>query len=262
MLRWLTERRRRHLLETPFPDGWRQPLEERVAAYHHLDATHQQRLRDLVQVFIAEKHWEGCGGLELTDEMRVTIAGSACLMLLARDHDLFAEVLSILVYPSTVFLPPSPEPTLGSGAPRVVTDQPVIGLSHHHGPVVLAWDAVLAGAANRGDGRNVVVHEFAHKIDDLDGRTDGTPPLPDRARVRAWVAAFAPAFLAQRDRVARGEPSFLRDYATQSEAEFFAVASEAYFEKPEALREALPDVHAELRRFYGYELPWREAERP
>jgi Mlc titration factor MtfA (ptsG expression regulator) len=255
VLHWLTERRRRHLLDTPFPDAWRAILDARVAAVHYLDDAQRQRLQQLVQVFVAEKHWEGCGGLEMTDEIRVTIAGCACLMLLARDHDLFAEVRSILVYPSSVVGPTRLE--LGWLARTPVPQRNVVsGESHHHGPVILAWDAVLSGAAAANDGRNVVIHELAHKIDDLDGATDGTPPLP-RAQRLAWVEACATAFLAHRNRMARGEPSFLRDYAASSEAEFFAVASEAYFEQPGRFARELPEVYAVLRDFYGWELAER-----
>src|SRR5690242_4564757 len=100
MFGWLTERRRKRLLETPFPAAWIEILERNVAAYKLLDEPEQKHLRDLVQVFIAEKHWEGCGGLELDDEITVTIAGTGCQLLLGRSHDLFAEVESILVYPS------------------------------------------------------------------------------------------------------------------------------------------------------------------
>ncbi len=179
-------------------------------------------------------------------------------MLLARDHDLFAEVESILVYPSTLQPPPRP-PTQWQRTTPIGIPEPRTGESHHHGPVVLAWDAVVSGghARDAGDGRNVVIHEFAHKIDDLDGATDGTPPLPDQRTRRAWSRGISSRpFLAHRDRVAdRGEPSFLRDYATRNEAEFFAVATEAYFEQPRRLVAALPEVHASLRAFYGYDPP-------
>ncbi len=205
-------------------------------------------------MFVAEKLWEGCGGLELADEHRVTIAGHACVMLLARDHDLFAEVESILVYPSTI-QPPPQRPTHWQHTTPLGTPGPRIGESHHRGPVVLAWDAVLDTAAEPATRGNLVIHEFAHTIDDLDGETDGTPPLPDRRTRRAWVAAFEPAFLAHRARAERGEPSFLRDYATRNEAEYFAVATEAYFTQPAQLAAALPEVHAALRAFYGYEPP-------
>jgi hypothetical protein len=253
MFHWLTERRRRHLLETPFPDAWRDVLAANVATYKHLPEDRQQRLRDLVQVFVAEKHWEGCGGLEMTDEVRVTVAGTGCLMLLARDHDLFREVRSILVYPSAVVGPTSVS-LYGLTHEPIRRREVVLGEAHHIGPMILAWDAVRAGAANAADGRNVVIHELAHKIDDLDGAFDGTPPLPDTEARRAWADACSHAFLALRRGVERGTKCALRDYAATSEAEFFAVASEMFFEKPAHLRDELPDVFAVMRAFYGWDL--------
>lgn len=255
MFRWITERRRKHLLETPFPAEWEQILEDNVAVYDLLVPEEQQHLRDLSQVFIAEKNFEGCGGLELTDEIRVTIAGSACQMLLGRDHDLFKRVISILVYPSTVVIPPQPVGVFMF--PRgVVSEQPILGEATHAGAVILAWDAVKSGAERAHDGNNVVVHELAHQVDMLDGHADGTPPL-EPPELRRWGHAFETAFLAHKARAARGEPSLLRDYAITNEAEYFAVASEVFFEKPKQLRDELPDVYASLATYFGLDLAAR-----
>jgi MtfA peptidase len=256
-MRWLTERRRRHLLAQPFPPTWLAILEANVAAYGRLDEPERARLRDLVQVFVAEKHWEGAGGLELTDEIRVTIAGTGCQLLLGRDHDLFRNLVTIVVYPSTVVLPPQPVGVFTF--PRgPVSATPVVGEATHVGTVVLAWDNALGGARDARDGRNTVIHEFAHQIDLLDGTADGTPPL-DRGEARRWGRVFEPAFLAHKARAARGEPSLLRDYAVTNEAEYFAVATEVFFEEPGALRDELPEVHAALRDFYGLDLAARPA---
>jgi hypothetical protein len=249
VLHWLTDRRRRHLLEHPFPDAWRAILERDVGAYRLLDADEQQRLRDLVQVFVAEKHWEGAGGLEMTDEVRVTIAGSACLMILGRDHDLFADVASIVVYPDAVVARRPQWQTYTSARP-MRDGLPVYGLAQPGGAVVLTWDAIAKGARDPHDGRNLVIHELAHKIDFLDGSADGTPPL-DRAGRRAWHDAFEPAFQAHVARAERGEKSLLRDYATTNEAEYFACATEVFFEKPREMREELPEVYAQLASFFG-----------
>lgn len=257
MFRWLTERRRKHLIEAPFPEAWTAILERNVGAYELLDADEQHRLRELVQVFVAEKHWEGCGGLELTDEMRVTIAGAGCLMILAREHDLFDDVDSILVYPSTVVAPPEQRGFFDSRMTPLRTETALLGEAHYKGPVILAWDDVRQGAANPHDARNVVIHELAHKIDFLDGTIDGTPPLETRAERRAWGEAFSAAFLAQKARAEHGQTSFLRDYAITNEAEYFAVVSEAFFEKPKQLAQALPDVYAALRDFYRLDLAAR-----
>jgi Mlc titration factor MtfA (ptsG expression regulator) len=257
MFGWLTDRRRKRLLEEPFPAEWTQILERNVAAYKLLDDDEKQRLRDLVQVFVAEKHWEGAGGLTLDDEIRVTIAGTGCQLLLGRSHDLFAEVVSIIVYPSAVVVPEQARSMFDSGLRPTTGDMPALGVAHHGGAVVLAWDSALRGARDPRDGRNVVIHELAHKIDFLDGSADGTPPLDSGSARRAWIAAFAPAYLAHRERAERGEDSFLDDYAITNEAEYFAVASEAFFEKPVALARELPDVYAALRQFYSLDLAAR-----
>ena len=253
IFRWLTERRRARLLAAPFPEAWRAVLARNVKVYALLDAEEQQRLRDLVQVFIDEKHWEGCGGLELDDEMRVTIAGSACLLILGRDRDLMKEVESILVYPSAVLLP-AQERGMFDGRPLVEDGPtPVLGVAHGGGPVVLAWDAVLQGARNARDGRNLVMHEIAHKIDFLDGDADGTPPLESAAARREWARVCEAAFLAH----TRGAADLLSDYATTNEAEFFAVATEMFFERPWAMAREQPELYAVLRAFYNLDLAAR-----
>lgn len=255
MLHWLTERRRRKLLETPFPEAWRTIIENNVNAYRYLDADEQKRLRDLTQVFIGEKHWEGCGGLALTDEIQVTIAATACLLIMGRDHDLMTDVESILVYPTTVVLPPPPRSFFDPSNRVVEPDQPVLGVAHaRRDPVVLAWDSVLAGAANAGDGNNVVLHEMAHKVDFLDGVADGTPPLPTTADRREWARVWSAAFLAHRS----GAQHVLRAYAQTNEAEFFAVATEVFFEQPKRLQRELPEIYRLLARFYNLDLAARE----
>ncbi|HEY4242543.1 MAG TPA: M90 family metallopeptidase [Kofleriaceae bacterium] len=247
---WLTEHRRHHLLETPFPDEWRAILDKNVAAYRLLAPDQQQHLRDLTQVFVAEKHWEGGNDLAVTDEMRVTIGGTACLMILGRDHSLFSEIVSIVIYASAVVTRRAEGRAPFAFGP-IADRLPILGQSMRGGAVILAWDDVLAGARDPHDGRNLVFHELAHKIDEIGGTVDGTPPLPDAAHRRAWGEALGTAFLAQIERAKRGEKSLLRDYATTNEAEYFAVVTEVFFEQPAKLREALPDVYAVLAEFYG-----------
>ena len=257
MLHWLTERRRRHLLAQPFPDGWQLLLETNVAVYRLLDAQERQHLRDLVQVFIAEKHWEAAGGLELTDEVRVTIAGTGCQLLLGRDHDLFADVSSIVIYPSAVVMPEQVRSTWDPGLIPGEGDVAISGMARRGGAMVLAWDEALRGARGHHGGRNVVIHELAHKIDFLDGVADGTPRLASGEARRTWARAFEPAFLAQRARASRGEESLLRDYAITNEAEYFAVATEMFFEQPRALAAELPEIYAQLRELYRLDLASR-----
>jgi Mlc titration factor MtfA (ptsG expression regulator) len=247
---WLAERRRERIRKAPFPPAWRRILEANVAAYNLMSEAEQQRARELVAVFVAEKQFEGCGGLAMTDEVCVTIAGSAAQMALGRGDDLFDNIASIVVYPSAV-VSRRPDVVVYTSPTPVVDGFAIDGEAHPHGPVVLAWDAVLDGALDPNDGRNVVVHELAHKIDFLDGAANGTPVLPDRRARKAWRDAFEPAYEAHRLRAAVGVASLIRDYATINPAEYFACACEVYFEQPAAMRAELPAVYEALAAFFA-----------
>lgn len=259
MFEWWHERRRDKLLEQPFRDAHRAVLERNVKHYGWLDAAEQQQLRDLVQVFVAEKAWEGCGGLELTDEMRVTIAGQACLLVLALPHRLYREVDSILVYPSTVLRPAAREGVFTRSG-SLVASGPIalLGEAHLRGPVILTWDRVLRDGQQPRDGHNVVYHEFAHKLDMLDSRADGTPPLATGEEVARWRAVCERVFLNLRERTERGAATFLDEYGATNEAEFFAVATEHFFEQPRALQRAEPDLYEVLHAFYRQDTAARE----
>ncbi len=260
VFRWLADRRRKKILEKEFPPAWTAIIEKNVGAYPLLSPGEQHRLRQLVQVFLAEKNFEGCGGLELTDEMRVTIAGTGCLMLLGRDHDLFSEVESILVYPSTIVARDLGRSVFDASGRVVEEGKTVLGQAVKGGAVILAWDSALQGAKDARDGHNVVIHELAHKIDFIDGSADGTPELETHAERRAWSAALEPAFLAHKARAAKNKKSFLDDYAITNEAEYFAVASEAFFEQPRAFAKQLHDVYKSLAAFYKLDLAARAPE--
>jgi Mlc titration factor MtfA (ptsG expression regulator) len=258
MFRWLTERRRRHILETPWPEAWTAHLTANVAAYALLADDERARLRQLAQVFLAEKNFEGCGGLELTDEIRVTIAGQGCMLILGRDHDLFARLVSILVYPSTVVTPEQRLPTFGYTRQPIVMGQPIAGEAFRGDTVILVWDEVLRGARDPRDGRNVVLHEFAHAIDFLDGAADGTPPFEARGDYRTWAEVASAAYHALGDAVLRGAPTgVLRAYGATNEAEFFAVATEAFFEQPHQLAAEHRALYDVLARFYNLDLAAR-----
>jgi Mlc titration factor MtfA (ptsG expression regulator) len=177
---WLRRRRRERILEEPFPEAWREILGRNLACFGELDEAEQTHLCQLVQVFVAEKHWEGLGGLEMSDEIRVTVAGQACVLILGLDHDLYQQVESILVYPSTVI---APAPREGFGVVLTAPPggpMPVLGQAFSRGPLILAWDAVRRGGRNAHDGHNVVMHELAHKLDMLGGSADGVPPFGGR----------------------------------------------------------------------------------
>jgi hypothetical protein len=255
MLRWFTERRRRRILETPFPAAWDDYIARNVAITHRLGLAERMRLRELVSVFMAEKRFEGCGGLELTEEMAVTIAAQACVLLLGRDDDsLYDDVQSILVYPSTVVAPPRQlgvfeQPRAPIGAGTALLGEAIMG-----GPVILAWDAALAGGREESAG-NVVFHELAHKLDMANGAVDGTPPLATRAERRRWAAACSAAFARLRRDTEAGWPTAIDPYGATNEGEFFAVATEAFFTRPGELRAREPELYAVLAAFYRLEPP-------
>ncbi|HTJ46294.1 MAG TPA: M90 family metallopeptidase [Kofleriaceae bacterium] len=258
MFRWLTERRRRHILETPWPEAWTAIVERNVAAWSLLDEHERARLQDLVRVFLAEKNLEGAGGLELIDEHRVTIAAQACLLILGRDHDLFARLVSIVVYPSVVKTPAQRLSTFAIARGPLDGGTPIAGQAFRGDTVILAWDQVVHGGRDPHDGKNVVVHELAHVIDFLDGNADGTPPLGSRAEYRTWAGVCAAAYLALGEEVERGAPTgVLRAYGATNEAEFFAVATEAFFERPRELAREHRDLYDLLAKFYNLDLATR-----
>ncbi len=249
MLGWLNQRRRRRILATPFPAYWDRIIDGNVAIARRLDPARRARLRQLVQVFIAEKHWEGCGGMELDDEVKVTIAAQACILILERDADLYRDVDSILVYPSTVRTPPRTpsffeQPTLMTGQGTWIHGQAMLG-----GPVVLAWDQVLAGGRELTSG-NVVFHELAHKLDMANGAVDGTPPLPSRRARKEWGEICSEAYKRHREAVESDMPTLMDSYGATNEAEFFAVATETFFCRPAALAIEHPRVYAAFAEFY------------
>ncbi|MHB9099022.1 MAG: M90 family metallopeptidase [Syntrophales bacterium] len=250
MFSWLSDHRRKKLAETPFPPPWEEIVRRNVIHYCMLDAAERTRLQAFIQIFIAEKQWEGCGGLELTDEIRVTIAAQACLLLLGLPHDFYRNVQSILVYPSTVIPPQRKLGHFETALAPLETVQPIIGQAFRQGPVILIWDAVLSGSRHPEQGHNVVYHEFAHKLDMLDGAADGTPPLRDRDEYRDWVSVCSREYLRLKHNAERGRKSFLSDYAATSEAEFFAVATEQFFDQPLRMKEHAPDLYRVLNEYY------------
>lgn len=249
MFKWLTERRRKRILEAPFPPAWRATLERNMSHFAYLPVDEADRLCQLVQLFVAEKHWVGAGGLELTDEIRVTIAGQACLLVLGLPHELYANVETIIVYPSMVRPVRVDEPFFA--APRVVREvMPVLGEAHERGPVILTWDAVQRGGRNPSLAPNVVYHEFAHKLDMLDGAVDGVPPIADREQYQRWVDVCTRELERLRAADDRGEELLLDPYALGDPGEFFAVVTEAFFDVPVELEAGHPELYDVLRNFY------------
>jgi hypothetical protein len=250
MFHWFREHRRAEARKRPFPTEWEAFVRANMAHYCVLDDAERTELHAMIQVFLEEKHWEGCGGLDLTDEIRITIAAQACLLQLGLPHDYYRNVKSILVYPSTVV---PPERTLGffePGGTVVEGSAPLLGQAFAYGPVILVWDSILHGARHPEQGHNVVYHEFAHKLDMLDGAADGTPPFTDPDQFAEWVAICSREFLRLRRLAETGHKTFLDAYGAKNEAEFFAVATEEFFDRPLALQEHAPELYRVLSAYY------------
>lgn len=209
-----------------------------------LPADWQRQLKRHIQVFVVEKPFIGCQGQAITDEVRVTIAAQACLLLMGHARpDYYPRLRQILVYPDAFVV--RRERPLGDGLVQERRTE-LAGESWAQGQVILSWNEVLAGAADPTDGRNVVLHEFAHQVDQDTGAADGRPWRPNPAMRRRWVAAMDDAF--QR---LRYEPSASIDaYGASDPAEFFAVVTEVFLERPQALAAELPAVYRELAELY------------
>jgi len=214
-------------------------LEHNVPFYKRLPHELQVELQGRIRVFVDEKNFEGCNGLEVTDEIRITIAAQACILLLNRKGRTYPELVTVLVYPS----PYQDQSMEGEGSTR-------LGESWVSGTVVLAWDHVLRGAKPMNDARNVVFHEFAHQLDQEDKAADGTPKLGPNVSYAQWGEVLGREYLALRESVDRGQKAFLDSYGATNEAEFFAVVTEFFFEKPDQLGRKHPELFEAFKAFY------------
>lgn len=240
-------KRREELRKKPLSVEQRAAIRINVPYVARLSADDCAELEGHIQVFLAEKVFEGCGGLTLTDEIRLTIAAQACVLLLHRSTDYYPGVDAILVYPSA-YLVKNTRQTLGNVV--VEADQVRLGESWVRGVVVLAWDAVRRSAMNIHDGHNVVLHEFAHQLDAEDGTMDGVPELGSRALYSAWAHALSAEYEDLLARVAAHKRADIDIYGATSPAEFFAVVTEAFFEAGAKLKRKHPELYQVLRDFY------------
>lgn len=250
MFNWFRDQRRAEIRQRQLPPEWEAIIKANVVHYGALDTAERDELCAIMQVLLEEKQWEGCGDLELTDEIRVTIAAQASLLLLGLEHNYYRNLESILVYPSTI-VPPQHRP----GVFEQITGPidipvPLLGQTSPLGPVILVWDDVLHSARHPGHGHNVVYHEFAHKLDMLDGSADGTPPLTGRDQLAEWVAVCSIEFLRLRHLAEQGHKTFLDVYGASNEAEFFAVATEEFFDRPLDLQQHAPDLYQVLNDYF------------
>ena len=228
------------------PEGWTDIVKANVAIWSMLDNDERQALEAISDWLLRHKHWEAAGGFALTDEITVTIAAQAALVILGLGIDEYREVSAIIVYPSAM---QSRGVYAGPVSGTVVDgERPVLGEAHgNRGPVLVAWDQARDAARNPGRGSNVVFHEFAHKIDMLDHIVDGTPRLENRGDLARWVAVCTEVFDALQSGIERWP---LQPYGATNPAEFFAVATEAFFDVPAMLEQHEPNLYEVMRDFY------------
>jgi Mlc titration factor MtfA (ptsG expression regulator) len=249
MFGYFREQRRRRLRAQSLPEASRAIIARNLPFVERLPPNDQTELFGHVQVFLAEKRFEGCAGLEVTTEMRLTIATQACLLLLHRTTNYFPRLLTILVYPSGYLAHERGGPLEGP-----IWQEGKVGrlgeTARSMGSLVLAWDAAKFGGTDPSDGKNLVLHEFAHQLDFEDSTADGVPLLKSRDEKSSWAEVMKVEFAALRAADETGIPTLLNTYGASNPAEFFAVATEAFFERPRALRAHRPRLYEQLRQFY------------
>ena len=239
---WFRQARRRRLADRPFPAAWEAILEEHVPWAAQIPAEEQESFMRQLKVFFWEKHWVGAAGLEIDDEIRVVVSAAAARIARGLPLEVYDRLSEVVVYPRTFV---DRERFQGELTPTV--DNHMLGQATHWGTVVLSWDAVRHGITDPHDGHDTALHEFAHALDFEDGRFDGTPQLHEGRDYAAWARVLGAHFA----RLKRGRlRSVLDEYGTKNEAEFFAVATEAFFERPRTMRRKTPALYKELRRYF------------
>lgn len=234
-------------VEEPFPAPWRKILMHNFPVYRRMPTDLQMQLKTRIKQFIHEKTFTGCGGLEITDEVKVTVAASACLLVLNRDTDVYAGLEYILVYPNAFLV--QRETFDESGLPNS-SQRGLLGESWSNGKVILSWEDVLHGNKNFRDGSNVAIHEFAHQLDTESGATNGAPFMGNAARSERWSKVFTNEFQRLRQAASQGDETLINKYGATEPAEFFAVVTETFFEKPVHMLAEHPALFNELKGYY------------
>ncbi len=239
--------RQKQILSKPFPPSWQSTIDQRLPFFQKLTASEQGQLKDMVKLFIAGKTFYGCDGLEMNDEIRVTIAAEACLLLLNRKTGIYPRLKHILVYPYAFRAGHdrhSPDGTVDT------SERGLLGESWHYGKIILSWDDVDKGIRNFQDGQNVVLHEFSHQLDSESGSANGAPVLHSNSYT-TWANILSKEFEELNKDFSNHHKSVMDYYGATNPAEFFAVATETFFEKPEKLKEKHPELFEVLRKYYA-----------
>jgi Mlc titration factor MtfA (ptsG expression regulator) len=259
LLSWLRARRRRKLLAEPFPAWWVPHLERNVGHYPRLSPAEQAVLRDAARVLIAEKRWLGRGGLFVSEEVKVTVAGQAALLLLGGARGYFARVRDVVIFPTEFRTPVADD----DWEDDFLSDTALAGQAVSGRAALLAWDEVLNEGRDPDAGYNVVVHEFAHHLDYLDGLSAGAPALGDPARETRWKYVMTVAFEDHRRAIRDRRETFFTPHAADSPAEFVADATEAFYCRPHNLKDLHPEMYELLAAYYRVDpTSWQSPAEP
>ena len=253
---FLVNLRRDHIKAQIFPRHWLSIVESNLAIYNTLSDFQQKQLQGYMQIFLKEKQFIGCLGLQITEEMKVTIAAMACLLLFGDRKTYFPNLRSILIYPNAYIV----NETIMSDR-YIVEERRVarLGESWTKDQLILSWDQIKQDLLNWHDGHNVVLHEFAHQLDQEDGIAEGVPILPRALDYAVWAKIMTAEYLQLCDRVENSKKTVIDSYGATNPAEFFAVATETFFEKPIQLNQKHQDLYELLQRYYRLDpLQWQK----
>lgn len=244
--RW-REHHRDKVRRQPFKKEWRKIIQKRMPFFRLMPTDLQLQLKQHIQVFLAEKNFVGCNGIKITDEIRLTIAAQACLLLLNRKTNYYPKLKTILVYPRAFF---KQQHMQGSDGVQFTQQQKLAGESWSFGKIVLSWEDTLHGANIPNDGHNVVLHEFAHQLDQENGIANGAPTLGKNQTYQSWSKTFAKQFALLKQQATHGQPSLFDYYGATEPAEFFAVTTEVFFEQPKPFFQQHPRLYNQLKAYY------------
>lgn len=244
---WIPYFRLKRALKAPFPEEWVHILERNIQIYRNLPQPLRMQLRRLIKQFLHQKQFFGAGGLEMTDEIRVTVAAEACMLILNRPTGVYPKLRYIIVYPSAFIVAHGDMDEAGVVDPN---PRDLLGESWDQGKVILAWDGVLRGAQNFLDGQNLVLHEFAHQLDSETGDADGAPLLGGAGSYRSWAEVLSEEFIDLQDDTRHSRRSLMDQYGATNPAEFFAVATETFFEKPRQMAKHHSELFETLLAYY------------
>ncbi len=242
-------RRRARYRQEPFPEEWRALLKLGVPYFNHLSFREQELLIEHIKVFLHEKTFEGCAGMEITAEIRVLVAAHACILILHQPNtDYYPLLQSILVYPKAFVVKQEQKGSLSFLVEESYETH--AGEAWQKGVVILAWDGMLQSINHEDDGYNVAFHEFAHQLDMETGNANGLPILDDQALQHRWGPIFQQEYEVLRTKVAQGKRTVINTYGATNPAEFFAVLTECFFEIPRRLKRHHPELYDALNAYY------------